>query len=256
MRKKLIKAIHSSQGGGHSRVQASTHRAKCHFYWPSMIIEIKQAVLECDTCQRCKGEHIAYPGLLQPLLEPQHAWSHIFMDFIEGLPTSGGKNVILVMVDRFTKYGHFLPYSAETVAKLFLDNIYKLHGMLQSIVTDRDKIFTSEFWQGLFKQIRAKLQLSSAYHPQIDGQTEKLNQCLEMYLRCMVFKQPRQWSKWNNLAEWRYNTTLHTSIKMTPFEALYGIQPPRLALGPYQQEAGGKVLWSLQSNLEIGKGSI
>lgn len=204
-----------------------------------MTKEIKQEILECNTCQRCKGEHVAYPGLLQPLPKPQYAWSHIPMDFVEGLPTSGGRNVILVVVDRFTKYGHFLvlahPFSAVQVARLFLDNIYKLHGMPQSIVTDRDKIFTSEFWRELFQHMGATLQLSSSYYLQTDGQMERLNQCLEIYLRCMVYKQSTQWSRWISLAEWWYNTTLHTAIKMTPFEAFYGIKPPQLALGPYQQ---------------------
>lgn len=126
------------------------------------------------------------------------------------------------------------PFSTPTVAKLFLNNIHKLHGLSQSIITDRDKVFTSKFWQELFKYLGVRLQLSLAYHPQTNGQTKRLNQCLEMYLRCMVYKQPRQWSKWLGLAEWLYNTTLHSAIKMTPFEALYGIKPPRLALGPYQ----------------------
>ncbi|CAA2971176.1 retrotransposon, unclassified [Olea europaea subsp. europaea] len=156
-----------------------------------MVKEIKQEVLECDTCQRCKGEHVAHLGLLQPLLEPQYACSHIALDFIEGLPTSRTKNVILVVVDRFTKHGHFLPllhpFTTTFVAKLVLDNIYKLYDMPQSIISDRGKIFTSAFWPELFKKMGTKLQLSLAYHPQTDGQTERLNQCLEMYLRCTVY---------------------------------------------------------------------
>lgn len=154
--------------------------------------DIKQEVLECDTFQRCKNEHVAYLGLLQPLPEPQYAWSHISMDFIEGLPTSNAKNVILVVVDMFTKYAHFVtlahPFTDSSIAKLFLDHIYKLHGMLQSIVIDRDKVFTSDFWQSLFKQLGGKLQLSTSYHPQIDGQTKRLNQYLEMYIRCIAYK--------------------------------------------------------------------
>ncbi|KAL2504192.1 RNA-directed DNA polymerase [Abeliophyllum distichum] len=201
--------------------------------------DIKREVLQCDVCQRCKGEHNPYPGLLQPLPIPQQSWSHISLDFIEGLPKSEGKDVIMVVVDRFTKYGHFItlahPFTAKKVAQLFLDNISRLHGLPQSMVSDRDKIFTSSFWQELFKLLGTKLHLSTAYHPQSDGQTERLNQCLEMYLRCMTHSKPKAWAKWIPLAEWWYNTTYHTAIQRTPFEALYGILPPQLALGPYQQ---------------------
>lgn len=117
------------------------------------------------------------------------------MDFIEGLPLSHGKNVILVIVDRFTKAGHFLalshPFTATQVAQLFLDNIYRLHGLPKTITSDRDKVFTSSFWKELFRSIGTKLQLSTSYHPQTDGQTERLNRCVEQYLRGMVNYRPR-----------------------------------------------------------------
>jgi hypothetical protein len=154
------------------------------------------------------------------------------MDFIEGLPKFGGKNVIMVIVDRLTKYSHFLalvhPFTAQTVAQLFLDNIFKLHGVPTAIVTDRDRIFTRKLWQDLFKSMKVSLQYSIAYHPQRDGQTERVNQCLENYLRCRIFLEPKKWSSWLPLAEWWYNTTFHASLKCTPFEALYGYPPPIL----------------------------
>jgi IS30 family transposase len=112
------------------------------------------------------------------------------MDFIEGLPLSNGFSVILVVVDRFTKYIHFVPikhtYSASSIAQVFMDHIVKLHGIRKSIVCDRDKVFRSLFWTELFKLLKTDLKLSSAYHPQMDGQTEHVNQCLEMFLRCAV----------------------------------------------------------------------
>lgn len=116
---------------------------------------VLQFVACCDVCQRHKNEIVASPGLLQPLPIPDTLWRDISMDFIEGLPSSDNKTVILVAVDRLSKYAHFLalshPYTASTVAQLFLDNIFRLHGMPNSIVSDRDPIFTSHFWKELFK---------------------------------------------------------------------------------------------------------
>lgn len=160
------------------------------------------------------------------------------MDFIEQLPTSRGYNTILVVVDRLTKFSHFIPlthpFSAKDIAQLFLDNIYKLHGLPESIVSDRDKIFTSKFWQEIFKMVGTGLHYSSAYHPQSDGQSERVNQCLENYLRCMCSEHPSQWSHWLSLAELWYNANFHTSLQATPFEILYGYKPTHLPLGPFQ----------------------
>jgi hypothetical protein len=154
------------------------------------------------------------------------------MDFIEGLPTSNGMNVILVVVDRLTKYAHFLPlshpYTMHKVATLFLDHIFKLHGLPKVIVSDRDRIFTSKLWQELFSALKVDLHFSSAYHPESDGQTERVNQCLEQYLRTMAFQEPKKWCKWLTTAEWWYNSSYHTAIKTSPFEALYEYSPPLL----------------------------
>lgn len=170
------------------------------------------------------------PSLLQPLPIPEKVWNEISMDFIEGLPKSQGKTTIFVVVDRLTKYAHFMvlthPYTAKDVAQLFLDNIYKLHGLPVSIVSDRDAVFTSTFWQELFKLQGCQLHLSTSYHPQTDGQTEIVNKCLENYLRCMCGDCPKHWAKWLSLAEWWYNTSYHSSIKTTPFYAVYGQHPP------------------------------
>jgi hypothetical protein len=189
---------------------------------------VEEFVAACATCQRNKSEHYHYPGLLSTLPIPDIAWSFISMDFIEG-----SKNVILVVGDRLTKYAHFLalshPFTAQIVAQVFINNIFKLHGPPTIIVTHRDIIFTNKLWQNIFKSMRVTLQFSIAYHPQIDGQTERVNQYLKNYLRCMVFLEPKKWLSWLPLAEWWYNTTFHTSLKYTPFEALYGYPPPLLS---------------------------
>jgi len=151
------------------------------------------------------------------------------LDFVEGLPKVDGYSVILVVVDRFTKYAHFLalkhPYTALSVAKVLYDQVIKLHGMPQSMISDHDKVFTSTVWTELFKMEGVQLKYSTAYHPQMDGQTERVNQCLEMYLRCAVSQSPRQWKAWLSQAELWYNTMFHSSLGCSPFRALYGYDP-------------------------------
>jgi len=187
-------------------------------------------VRECHTCQKNKSENVLTPGLLQPLPIPQAPFVDISMDFIEGLPNSKGKNVVLVVVDRFNKYAHFIalshPYTAASVEDAFMNNIYKLHGLPASIVSDRDPVFLSRFWKDLFAYQGVQLLHSTAYHPQTGKQTEVVNRCLEQYLRCMTSETPDQWSRWLPLAEWWYNTNYHSSIKSTPFKVLYGQDPP------------------------------
>ena len=122
------------------------------------------------------------------------------------------------------------------MAQVFKDNIYKLHGIHNNIVLDRDKIFTSTFWKELFRFLGTQLKLSTAYHPQTDGQTEVLNQGLQTYLKCMTFKRPKEWSHWLPLAEWWYNTNFHSAIHTTPYEVVYG-QPPPLHLSYLPEES-------------------
>ena len=130
---------------------------------------VLQYVAECDICQRNKNKTVATPGLLQPLPVPSRLWNDISMDFIEGQPISSKQYVILVVVDRLSKYAHFVPlahpYTASIVAQAFLDYIFKLHGMPGSIISDRDPIFTSKFWQELFRLQGTTLSMSTAYHP-------------------------------------------------------------------------------------------
>ena len=155
------------------------------------------------------------------------------MDFVEGLPVSGGKNCILVVVDRFSKFGHFIPlkhpFTASVVAKAFMQQVYRLHGMPSVIVSDRDRIFTSQLWKHLFS-LADYLHMSSAYHPQSDGQTERLNQCLETFLRCFAHACPQKWLEWVYLAEYWYNSTWHSALQMSPFKVLYGYAPQHFGL--------------------------
>lgn len=226
----IISALHDSPVGGHSGAFVTYQKVKQLFVWTRMKMMIKEFVAACQVCQQAKSERVKYPGLLQPLPVPKFAWQVITMNFIEGLQVSHSYNCIMVIVDKFSKYAHFLPlshpFTAYKVAMLFMEHIFKLHGLPESIVSDRDKVFTSTLWKELFRLAGTTLQMSSAYHPQTDGQTERVNQCLEGYLRCFVHSCPNKWKDWLSLAEFWYNTSYHSSLDKTPFEVLYG-QPPR-----------------------------
>ena len=138
----------------------------------------------------------------------------------------------LVVVDRLTKFVHFVPlshpYTVAKVANLYLQHVLKLHGMPATIVSDRDPVFTSYFWQELMRLQGVQLVMSSAYHPQTDGQIEVVNKSLEHYLRAFAANRPQSWVEWLPLAEFWFNTNFHTSTKLTPFEALFGYPPPKL----------------------------
>jgi hypothetical protein len=152
------------------------------------------------------------------------------MDFIEALPKVHGKSVILTVVDRFSKAAHFIPlghpYTSTSVAHAFFAEIVRLHGIPASIVSDRDSVFTCAFWQELFALAGVKLKMSSAFHPQSDGQSEATNKIIAMYLRCLTGDRPRQWLEWLPWAEFCYNSSYQQAIKTSPFELVYGRPPP------------------------------
>lgn len=231
-RKQLLQTFHSSALGEHSGSKATYYRLKKVFYWPNMKKHIEEFVSQCPVCQLNKVEHIHPPGLLQPHHVPDMAWAHITMDFITTLPNSQGKEVILVVVDKLTKYSHFIPlacpFTVQTMFEALMDNVIKLHCLLICIVPDRVTIFTSNLYQELFQAFGVKIRFSTASHPQIDDQTKRVNQYLEAYLRGMVFQEPKKWLKWLPLAELWYNTSYHSSLKCTPFQALYGYKPPQV----------------------------
>lgn len=227
---KIMSAFHCSAVGGHSGIQVTYSRVRRLFAWSGLKQAVRQFVSNCSICKQAKAERVRYPGLLQPLPVPEHAWVTVSLDFIEGLPSLAGFDCILVVVDKFSKYAHFLasvhPFTAFDVALAYLNNVYKLHGLPHHIISDRDRIFTSALWTELFQLTNTRLKLSTAYHPQTDGQTERVNQCLETFLRCFVHACPKKWFRWWALAEFWYNTAYHSALERSPFEVLYG-HPPR-----------------------------
>jgi len=138
----------------------------------------------------------------------------------------------MVVADHLSKYAHFYalqhPFTASTVAQLFMDHVFKLHGMPHSILSDRDPTFTSNFWQELFRLQGTHLYINTAYHPQTDDQTKVVNKCLETYLRCFSSEMKNQWAQWLPLDEWWYNNSYHRATHMTPFEAVHGKNPPSI----------------------------
>jgi hypothetical protein len=232
LKQKVLLELHTSPVGGHSGFLKTYHRVKKDFFWDGLKADVQRFVAECLVCQQNKVETIKTPSLLQPLSIPSQRWEEVSMDFITGLPKSEGKSIIMVIVDRLTKYAHFCalshPFKASTVATAFMETVQKLHGSPKIIVSDRDPIFTGHFWTELFSCLGTQLAHSSSYHPQSDGKTEIVNKCLEGYLRFFVSDKQAQWFKWLPLAEWWYNTSFHTATKMTPFMALYGYHPPSI----------------------------
>ena len=225
----IIAATHAE---GHEGVQRTMHRLRRDIHSPNLRSIVQDFVRACPTCQRNKSEHLQPAGLLLPLPIPKAVWTDISMDFIEALPKVGGKSVILTIVDRFSKYAHFValahPYSAETVAQAFFSEIVRLHGIPQSIVSDRDPVFTSTFWKELMRLSGVKLQMTTAFHPQSDGQAEAANKVITMYLRCLTGDRPRQWLRWLPWAEFVFNTAFQTALKTTPFTIVYGREPPSI----------------------------
>jgi hypothetical protein len=191
---------------------------------------VQDLVRTCVVCQRYKSEHLHPAGLLLPLPVPQGVWTDVALDFVEALPRARGKSVILTVVDRFSKYCHFIPlahpYSAESVAQAFFADIVRLHGVPQSMVSDRDPIFTLTFWRELMRLMGTKLHMTTAFHSQSDGQSEAANRVVIMYLRCLTVDRSRQWLRWLPWAEYLFNTAYQTSLWDTPFRVVYGHNPP------------------------------
>jgi hypothetical protein len=202
----VLSDLHATPKTGHSGFTKTYDRVKCSFFWDGTKHDIHNFVTECDVCQHNKGEIVKCLGTLQPLPIQPMIWKDISMDFISGLPKLGNKLVIMVVVDCLSNYAHFCtlqhPFKTSTVAQIFMDQVFKLHGMPHSIVSDRNPTFTSNFWQELFKIQGIELHLSTTYHPQTDGQMKVVNKCLETYLRCFSSEKKNRWAQWLPLAEW------------------------------------------------------
>ncbi|CAH1452087.1 unnamed protein product [Lactuca virosa] len=219
------------------------------YWWPNMKAEIATFVSKCLTCAKVKVEYQKPSGLLQQPEIPEWKWERITMDFITKLPkTTGGLDTIWVIVDRLTKSAHFLPIKEtdkmEKLTRTYIREIVRLHGVPISIISDRDSRFTSRFWQSLQSSLGTRLDMSTAYHPQTDGQSERTIQTLEDMLRACVIDFGKAWDTHLPLVEFSYNNSYHTSIKAAPFEALYG------------RKCRSPLCWAEVGDTQLAKGRV
>ncbi|GAB7357799.1 hypothetical protein MBLNU459_g0615t2 [Dothideomycetes sp. NU459] len=229
----LLYRSHDAPTAGHFGVARTLELLQRKYYWPNMAQEVKEYVATCDVCQRMKVQRHRPYGALQSLPMPDGPFQELTMDFVTGLPPSKARgsvhDAILVIVDRYTKVALYIACSktitATQLADIFVERVISRYGTPKGIVSDRGTVFTSAFWQEICVALKVRRRLSTAFHPQTDGQTERQNQTLELYLRVYCSDKQDDWAKLLPLAEFAYNSTLHATIKKTPFQLLYGFEP-------------------------------
>lgn len=236
-RLRVIRDVHDSPTAGHPGVARTMERFSRTYYFPQARQFIHNYVNTCDECHRSKPVRKKAHGLLHPLEAPDAPFLSLSMDFIVKLPPApSGNDSIFVVVDRFSKFAYFIPCREEgltspVVARLFHRFVLANHGLPDEIVSDRGSVFTGEFWRTLNDLLGTQLNMSTAFHPQTDGQTERTNQTLEQYLRLYCNYQQDNWEDLLPLAQFVYNDSKHSATKTTPFRAVFG-RDPALRLVP------------------------
>jgi len=247
LQESLVKQIHEHKLHGHQGVYKTIQRIRRSYNFPNLREIVQRVIHECDVCNKAKASrHLPY-GELQPISPPARAWETVALDFIVKLPlsiepmTKARFDSIMVVTDKLTKYAYFIPYmessTATDLAYTFLREIISRHGVPKTLISDRDKLFTSNFWRSLMQQLGVKHKLSTAFHPQTDGQTERLNQMLEQYLRSYINYQQNNWVQLLPTAQMAYNSSENESMKMTPHKANYGYDYDITTTKPTDTEA-------------------
>jgi hypothetical protein len=229
-RKQLLADHHDSILAGHLGMDKTYACLARNYYWPTMREDVRQHIRTCPCCQVNKSSNAKPAGLLQPLPIPERSWEVVSMDFITNLPkTTSGHDAILVCVDKRSKMMHAVPThttaTAPQTAELYFNTVTRLHGIQSGIISDRDPKFTSKFWEALMNLWRTKLGRSTAYHPQTDGQTERMNRLLQEILRAYVSQRHDDWDKRLAAAEFAINNSPSASSGQSPFYLNYGFHP-------------------------------
>ncbi|KAJ9511943.1 hypothetical protein QJQ45_004469 [Haematococcus lacustris] len=235
LRNHILHEMHDAVYSGHVGISKTLERVSRVFWWNTMRADVRYYVSTCDACQRDKASTLKPGGLLNPLSIPDYRWESVSMDFITKLPSgSHGYDAICVFVDRLSKMVHFVPcredLKARRFAQLFIDHVYKLHGMPAELISDRGSLFTSVFWREVMRRCGSKPALSSSYHPQSDGQTERYNRVLEEMLRHYISPTQSDWPDYLALAEFAVNNSWQESIQSTPFLVNTGQSPVTVGL--------------------------
>ena len=230
LKQRILFEHHDAPTSGHLGREKTFLRVSQSFWWPHLYKWVSQYVRSCEQCQRVKPAPSS-SAPLKPLPIPPECWNSVSMDFVFGLPADANNNTgVVVFVDRLSKMVHLAPCRREVTGKqtavLFLEHVFKAHGLPDTLVSDRDPRFTSAFWQHLFAQLGTKLAMSTADHPQTDGQTERVNRVLEDILRSICAAHPREWSSKLPFVEFAINNSVHSSTGVTPF-FLNGLRHPR-----------------------------
>jgi hypothetical protein len=264
LRSQLIRECHDTPLNGHLGDFKTLNKLNMHYYWPNMRKTVQQYITQCQSCQRNKNSNQLPIGLLQSLEVPGKRWETVTMDLITQLPkTKAGHDAIIVFVDKFSKMVHYAATTttctADEVAKIFFNVVVKLHGVPKSIVSDRDPRFTSRFWQGLWKLCGTQLKMSTAYHPQTDGQTERSNRTLEEILRHYVSAKQNDWDEHLTAAEIAVNSSVQASTGFTPYYLNYGdhpVFPTHVSLASIKNETLYELMQGLQANIERAQGNM
>jgi len=235
----ILKSERDMKVAGHMGQDKTSELIRRNFWWPKMNERLIDFVRSCLECQKNKSSHHAPYGLSSPLELPYAPWQSIAMDFITELPQSEGCDQLCVIVDRFTKMAHFIPLKEKTaldLARIFAKEIWKNHGLPTDIVSDRDSRFTSEVWREFLKILDIRPRMSTAFHPQTDGQMERLNQTIEAYLRDFVGHEQDDWVRLLPMAEFAYNNSVTTGNGVMRFYANYGFHPCTINLPDEKDE--------------------